>query len=149
MRSAARPLPPRLKWLRRLAVLAILQIPHAEREMGEAVRRILRGQTLGRAEGFRHGPVGQERDEGPLQKLGVLRVVLQGFTIERRRRCGVAGGAGDVSGQIVALKGFSRIERPRRRGRRRWAARGDRGRSDQARKDQRERRTAEKRRQAS
>ena len=45
---------------------------------------------VGEPEGVGHGPVGQERDEGPLQHLRIARVGLEGLAIVARRGGGVA-----------------------------------------------------------
>jgi hypothetical protein len=88
----------------RRRVLAGLDGADAEDELGEAVRAVAGDQALGCPEGLGHGAVGQEGHEGTLQELDVARVGLDGLAVERGRRRGVAGGAGDVGGEEIPLE---------------------------------------------
>ena len=71
----------------------------------------MREHTIGEAEGVLHIAVRDRRDEGALDQIRITRIGPQRLAKESRRGHGIALGARDKRGEIIAGRAFADLER--------------------------------------
>jgi hypothetical protein len=73
----------------------------------QAIAWIVREHTIGEAEGVFHIAVRDRRDEGALNQIRIARIGPQRLAKESRRGHGIALGARDKRGEIIAGRAFA------------------------------------------